>query len=280
MRPRPALVATAALAAVLAAAAGAVPASGDTGRVLVVGDSLEVGTGPYLRGALGSVELDIDAKTSRTSTQGLAVLRRRLLPEYRAVVFDLGVNDGAAVRQLAANLVAARQVVDDRCLVVSTVHRPGASTVQANRAIRAFADADLHAVLVDWDAAADPALLSTDGVHAKPLGYKRRAQVVAEGVAACLAGGRAAPPQASAPPELEPHRPRRHARPAAPAIHWSALGLPWRSLVALAADALDVVRQLAETTLAGLRHERPEIVLGAAHECPRRCRGNPGVSSP
>lgn len=246
MRARLAL---AAVTALLAAAAGA---TAQTGPVLVVGDSLEVGTGPYLRGELRSVELDIDAKTGRSSTQGLVVLRERMRPQYRGVVFDLGVNDGAA-GPLAANLASARQITGDRCLVVSTLHGPGAYVVPANRAIRAFADATPGVVLVDWDAAADPALMNPDGVHPTPAGYARRARVVADGIGACLVGA----------PRTAPGKRRQRPRPAPPAIRWAALAFPSRSLLALASGALDAFTQLAESTLLTLRGERSEAVLGA-----------------
>ena len=62
-----------------------------------------------------------------------------------------------------------------------------------------------------------------------------------------------------------PHKRRRPApsRPAAPAIRWAALGLPSRSLLALAAGALHAFAQLTESTLVTLRGERSEAVLGA-----------------
>jgi lysophospholipase L1-like esterase len=252
MRARLALATVVAVAGLLAAAPGA---AAQAGPVLVVGDSLEVGTGPYLRAQLRSVELDIDAKTGRSSTQGLVALRQDLRPRYRVVVFDLGVNDGAAA-PVAANLAAARQITGHRCLVVATLHGPGAYVVPANRAIRGFADANPQVVLVDWDAAADPALLNPDGVHPTPAGYAARARVVADGIGACLAGE---------PPPRKRRRgaPRGTSRRAAPAIRWAALVLPSRSLLALATGALDAFTQLTEDTLAMLRGERSEAVLGA-----------------
>jgi lysophospholipase L1-like esterase len=254
MRARLALAAVAAAAGLLAAAPGA---AAQAGPVLVVGDSLELGTGPYLREELRQVELDIDAKTGRSSAQGLVALRRDLRPRYRVVVFDLGVNDGAAA-PVAANLAAARQITGDRCLVVSTLHGPGAYVVPANRAIRAFADANPEVVLVDWDAAADPALVNPDGVHPTPAGYARRARVVADGIGVCLAGE-----SRTAPYKRRRLAPRGTSRPAAPAIRWAALGLPSRSLLALAGAALDALTQLTEATLVTLRGERSEAVLGA-----------------
>jgi hypothetical protein len=64
--------------------------------VLLIGDSLEVGSAPYLRQALGGVPLEVDADGGRTSSQGLAVLAERLRPEHRVVAFPLGTNDLSA----------------------------------------------------------------------------------------------------------------------------------------------------------------------------------------
>ncbi|HZC12931.1 MAG TPA: hypothetical protein VE270_02825, partial [Thermoleophilaceae bacterium] len=57
-------------------------APGATASVLVVGDSLEVGSAPHLRAALGSTTVEIDAEKGRTSSQGVGVLADRLRPEH------------------------------------------------------------------------------------------------------------------------------------------------------------------------------------------------------
>jgi hypothetical protein len=59
--------------------------------VLVIGDSLEVGSGPYVRQQLTGTPVSVDARTGRPSSEGVAVLRQRLTPADRVVVFDLGV---------------------------------------------------------------------------------------------------------------------------------------------------------------------------------------------
>ena len=72
------------------------PAVGRSGRpqsVLVVGDSLQVGTGPYLERDLRAASVEIDSRQSRGSPDGLASLRSRLRPDHTVVVFDLGTND-------------------------------------------------------------------------------------------------------------------------------------------------------------------------------------------
>jgi hypothetical protein len=175
--------------ALLLAAAAAPPALAADG-VLVIGDSLEVGTGPYLRQELAGTPVTIDAHTSRPSPEGVSVLRDRLSPSHRIVVFDLGVNDDPSQPQrLAADLDTVRGLVGERCLVVATVTRPplnGVSVAGLNRAIRDFVTATPTARLADWHArtASDPGLLR-DGTHPNADGYALRAQVIAHAVEDC-----------------------------------------------------------------------------------------------
>jgi hypothetical protein len=78
------------------------PDASAAGGVLVVGDSLEVGTSPYLRGLLHGIPLTVDAQTSRPSSTGVEVLRSRLQSGDPVVVFDLGTNDDPAQPQALA----------------------------------------------------------------------------------------------------------------------------------------------------------------------------------
>ena len=128
-----------AVAAVLPVAP--VAAQGAGGSALVVGDSLEVGSAPYLRGALAGVPLELDAKRSRSSSEGLRVLASKLGPEHEVVVFPLGTNDFSA-SAFASNLAAARELAGQRCMVVATIARPnlrGSSTADLNRVVEQFA---------------------------------------------------------------------------------------------------------------------------------------------
>ena len=183
-------------------------------QVLYVGDSLGVGTEPYLRDQLGGVELDVDAKTSRPSGAGVDVLGAAIAPEHEVVVFDLGTNDDpGAPDALAANLAAAREIADDRCVVVATLNRPplnGVTVDGLNRVLLRFALTDPATELVDWHAAVaeDPGLL-LDGVHARPEGYALRGGLFAEAIGACLAGGGGGAPSEPDIPEPDPdHQPR------------------------------------------------------------------------
>ncbi|HEX2070376.1 MAG TPA: GDSL-type esterase/lipase family protein, partial [Thermoleophilaceae bacterium] len=167
-----------------------------TAAVLVVGDSLGVGTEPSLRAALPDVDIQADSLNGRTSTEGVAVLGGLLEPEHDTVVFDLGTNDGnTAVGVTAGSLTAARELTGERCLVVATLHRPplaGIPIDAQNDMIRGFAATTPNVALVDWHdaASATPGALRPDGVHATPAGYALRGSLFAEAIrGGCLGGG-------------------------------------------------------------------------------------------
>ena len=172
--------------AVLPATAGA--------SVLYVGDSLGVGTSPYLRSQLGGTGLEVDAEIGRPSGVGVDVLGSLIAPEHDVVVFDLGTNDDPAAPQaLASDLGDARGIAGDRCLVVATLNRPPLNGVPVdglNRAVTSFAAGDPNVSLVDWHAAAeaDPQLL-IDGIHTDAEGYALRAGLFADAIASCGAFG-------------------------------------------------------------------------------------------
>jgi len=181
------ILATAAVAATCFAAPAAQAAS-----VLVVGDSLEVGSGPYLRHLLPGVT--VDAEKGRTSSEGVRVLASRLDPSVEVIVFPLGTNDSPSnAGGLAANLAAVRQLAGDRCVVVATLSRPpvgGVSVAGLNGVVEQFAGRSA-AEVADWRTvvASLPSLLVRDRVHATGEGYSVRATLLAEAVQGCLVGG-------------------------------------------------------------------------------------------
>jgi lysophospholipase L1-like esterase len=252
------ILATAAVAALLPA-----PAVGAS--VLVVGDSLEVGSAPHLRTALAGTAVDIDARAGRTSSEGVRVLSRRLRPEHEVVVFPLGTNDLNA-DVFAANLGAVEQLAGGRCLVLATIARPplrGAPASALNRVIAAHGSAQV----ADWrPAAASPGVLGRDRVHATGEGYALRGSLLAETVQGCLAGGAASGIPAPEDPNVRvPLRERR--RPERPEPRPRPARLPARAaLLGLGSAVLRAVRPVA----AALRDARtaattaaPEPVLGA-----------------
>jgi hypothetical protein len=242
-----------------AATVGAATANAADG-VLVIGDSLEVGTGPYLRQELAGTPVTIDARTSRPSPEGLSVLRQRLKLSHRIVVFDLGVNDDPSQPQrLASDLDTVRGIVGDRCLVVATVTRPplhGVSVAGLNRAIRDFVAATPTARLADWHGRtdADPGLLR-DGTHPSGQGYALRARVVAGAVRACESPAQGAePPTPKAPAE-------RRARLVPARIDWKRVAAfgPIDALLEVAQGEIDLVMYAARHLPGGA-----EPVLGGS----------------
>jgi hypothetical protein len=245
-------------------AATAPPALG-AGRVLVVADSLEVGTGPHLRKELSGRSVQVDARIGRPSGEGVAVLRSRLRPSDAVVVFDLGVNDDPSQPgRLAGDLQAARSLAGDRCLVVATVSGPPVNGVPVsglNRVIRRFAAEMPGEQLVDWQAAVaeNPGILNRDRLHPGPDGYALRARLVAEGVEAC--GGSKATPS----------RPRRTRGPDVPEpgtsleVPWSnaALLTPYGAVAAYLNGVARLVARAGEEVRAVIVPGRSEPVLGA-----------------
>jgi len=189
-------------------AAAAVAAAPASASVLVVGDSLEVGSGPYLRSAIPGIR--VDAVKGRSSTQGVQVLAARLAPADSVVVFPLGTNDNpSSPAVLAADLDAAARLAGSRCMVVATIVRPplgGVSVAGLNRVVSAFA-ARTGARVVDWAGAvrALPTLVGSDGVHSNGSGYALRASLIEEAIDACRSGGAGGPGASGIPAPRNPN---------------------------------------------------------------------------
>jgi hypothetical protein len=254
------ILATAAVAGGSFAAAAAAFQAG--GGVIVIGDSLEVGSGPYLRGALPGVR--VDAEKGRTSSQGVAVLARRLEPSDAVVVFTLGTNDSPSnPGGLAANLAVVRRLAGDRCIVVATLSRPavrGVSVAGLNRVIEQFAG-QTGAQVADWRTVVRsiPSLLGRDQVHATGEGYSLRAGLLAEAVQGCVAGVGPSGIPAPRDPNARVPRPEREAEPRA-VLPTAAAASAFASALTRAFAPIAAALRAAGTaaTKAG-----PEPVLGA-----------------
>lgn len=165
------------LLASTASAAPVTPAFTGPGPIFYVGDSLGVGTYPLLTRLMASESFEGDTRVGRTSTEGLSVLRAKLRPRHRTVIFDLGTNDWSTAT-LKRNLRWARWWCANRLMVVLTLNKPGVGPL--NRVVRRFAAANANVVLIDWHSLAIRAgLLAGDGVHASYQGYGRRAGLMA-----------------------------------------------------------------------------------------------------
>jgi lysophospholipase L1-like esterase len=264
----------AAIAMAVAAAMAAGPTiSRAMASVLVVGDSLGVGTAPALRDALPDVSFEIDARNGRTSSEGVRVLEESLRPDHETVVFDLGTNDGPpAAASTAANLASARELAAGRCLVVATLNHPptgGVSVGVQNSVIRDFASKSPSTVLADWHraTAAPEGLMRSDGVHATASGYDLRARVIASAVLRCITGRSA--PRAGGRAASRTRRPAdRRARSARSSLAVQLVGTVTRSLAG--AGVLELAMKVSEAMTAALGSlsaavtpRGPEPVLGA-----------------
>ena len=96
--------------------------AGGAGGVLVVGDSLEELTSPYLP-YLPGVPLTINADGGYNSYQILELFEESYDPSQSVIVFDAGTNDNPGYPQiLAENLGKVAATVGNRCMVVPTIH--------------------------------------------------------------------------------------------------------------------------------------------------------------
>ena len=145
----------------------------ESGSVLVVGDSLEVGTFPLLNARLGG-RLTGDFDGGRPSRTGIAVLRR-MLPRraFQTVVFDLGTNDATAA-ELQWSLRRLSALTGRRRIVLATVNSPFAERAK-NELLRAYARDHLNVSLLDWNRVSS-GLGLPDGIHGA---YEQRAALFA-----------------------------------------------------------------------------------------------------
>lgn len=216
---RPALLAVLLLAAL--------PAAASATRVLYVGDSLGVGTTPYLRGLLPGTPIRADNRVGRPTPEALGVLAKLLRPSDTVVVFDSGTNDDPrATNAYAARLQQARRLAGNRCLVLVTLNRPriGRGTAAGMNAVVAnLAYSDPNLQVADWASVVNRRILSRDGIHANGQGYAIRARLVGQAIQECVAAAaalkaqQAAPePDTVAPSPSAPRRPKAKPKPKLP----------------------------------------------------------------
>lgn len=190
-RVRKLATAMAGVALALALFAPASSASG-SGGVLVVGDSLEELTSPYLQRYLPGVPLTINAVGGYNSFQIFDLFEESYEPSHSVIVFDAGTNDNPAYPEiLAGNLAEVAARIGDRCMVVPTIHGltvNGIGNEGKNGVVESFAASRLGTQTPDWAGAVatHPELMQPDNLHPIPEGADYRAQLIAQGVRACL----------------------------------------------------------------------------------------------
>jgi hypothetical protein len=213
-------------------------------HVLVVGDSLQELTSPYLSRYLPGVRLTINAAGGYNSFQIFDLFQESFDPSVDVVVFDAGTNDNPSYPQiLAGNLEQAAEIVGDRCMVVPTIHglHPGGVDDSGkNRVVDEFAASRPGTQVPDWQRAVftHPELMQADNLHPTEEGGDYRAQLIAQGVEGCLAYGQA---RASAPAQ-----PRAAVEPIATVGRLQA-----RQEAMIGEVGIDVLRQGAASLLAG-----------------------------
>jgi hypothetical protein len=191
MRVRTLAMAAGAALIALVLIAPAARASG-SGGVLVVGDSLEVLTIPYLKRYLPGVPLTTNAVGGYNSYQIYDLFEESYDPSQSVIVFDAGTNDNPAYPQiLAGNLIKVAAQIGDRCMVVPTIHGltvNGIGNDGKNSVVRSFAASRLGTQVPDWAGAvaSHPELMQADDLHPIPQGADYRAQLIAQGVKGCL----------------------------------------------------------------------------------------------
>jgi lysophospholipase L1-like esterase len=160
--------------------------------LLVVGDSLAVGTRPYLPRFLHGWHVHQVVSISKQAPQGPAALRRygRRLP--RVVFVNLGTNGSPqAVGLFERSIRRTMRVAGPRrCVVWSNIVRPrvgGASYARLNRALARQAKARRNLIVFRWVRLARRlrGAFAPDGVHVTGAGYRIRAREMAKSVQAC-----------------------------------------------------------------------------------------------
>ena len=175
--------------ALLAPLAQAAPRGG----VLVVGDSLEELSSPYLSRYLPGVELTVNAVGGSNTFEILALFEQSYDPSQQVIVFDGGTNDNPNYPQiLEENLAKVAATAGDRCMVVPTVHGytvEGTGNQGKNGVVRRFAAARPGTQTPDWAGFVHqhPELMQSDGLHPIEAGSEARAELIAEGILGCLA---------------------------------------------------------------------------------------------
>jgi len=172
----------------------AAPATADalSRRLLVNGDSLAVGTKPYLPQELRRWKVTQSASVSRHAFEGAGVLRAYGSALPRVIHVSLGTNDDP--NQADAFRAAVREVMEvagpRRCVVWTNIVRPpvgGASYAGYNRALAAESRPRENLRVVNWARMvhANPQWLASDGVHVNAEGYAARAKAIAASVRRC-----------------------------------------------------------------------------------------------
>jgi hypothetical protein len=180
------------IAAVAALTIAAPAQAAGSKSLLVVGDSLAVGTKPYLGHYLPGWHVTTSATISRHAPEGAGVMKSfgKHLP--RVIFVNLGTNDSpGAVGQFLTSL---RRVMDvagpTRCVVWADIVRPpvgGVSYSAINHALSVQAAGRRNLIKFKWKKLANRhrGWFGPDGVHPTATGYQVRAKAMAHNIRVC-----------------------------------------------------------------------------------------------
>jgi lysophospholipase L1-like esterase len=159
----------------------------------VNGDSLAVGTQPYLKGALPGWRIRTSASVSRHATEAAPVLAGEgRLPGRIAI--SLGTNDDPrSLDSFRDSIRAVMRVAGDRCVAWADIVRPpavGTTYAGYNRVLREESRRRWNLAVVDWSGLVrkNPGWLGPDGVHVSAEGYEARARAFARSLRDCTPG--------------------------------------------------------------------------------------------
>jgi lysophospholipase L1-like esterase len=189
----------AAVATFLACALGALtllgttaqPAGAGSGRtVLDLGDSLSIGTAPYLRTRLRGYRIDRRYDVGLHAYDAAAIVARARTSLPDVLVVSAGTNDDPRIVSTFTHAISGVVVAAGRrrCVVWPTIVRPpaiGATYDGLNRALARATTRHRNLVLVDWVGMVrrHPWWLSDDGVHVSVAGHRARAAAIATAIA-------------------------------------------------------------------------------------------------
>lgn len=158
--------------------------------MLDLGDSLSVGTAPYLRARLRGYRIDRFHDIGLHAYDAAAIVARSRGTLPPILIVSAGTNDDPRI--VSTFIRAVSRVLDAagprRCVVWSTIVRPpavGATYDGLNRALGRASARHPNLELVDWVGMVGrhPRWLSNDGVHVTTAGYRARASAIASAVA-------------------------------------------------------------------------------------------------
>jgi len=178
-----------ALGCALLALAGAAPAWAGDSDVLVVGDSLAVGTLPYLGPMLGGRTIVNAAKNGITTPQGMKLVRRELrVVTPKTVVISLGTNDGSDPRRFSDRVRRTMALLpQNACVIWATIIRPPRKGDYRglNRVLNAAKRRDPRIRVINWEHAVSVgAVFLPDGLHADAAGYRYRSAMITSAIEA------------------------------------------------------------------------------------------------